>query len=699
MLSSLKTNDINQSVRTLKGVAEQRGQLLENMGIVSIYDLLTNFPRRYLDRTRIAKIVNLEIGKEVTAIGHVIAFRTYLGRKPRFVMVLRDESGDLKCIWFQGAHYMKNAFKIGELIAVHGKVKFYNGIQMSHPDYDRMTESQPGLNTRKIIPLYHSTSELDKGGLDSRAMRRYIWAALQDFSASIGENLPEQLINKLKLLGKRAAINSIHFPDSEEQLHAAIRRLKFEELFYLELMIALRKSKIKNFTNGIKFRSIGEKTRLLLANLPFELTEAQKKAIREIWEDMNIAKPMNRLLQGDVGSGKTIVAVSALLIAVENGYQAAFMAPTEILAEQHYLTLKHFLAKLDVSVELVIGGQKKTEREQISAKIGSGETDIIIGTHALFQEKIEFKKLGFIVIDEQHRFGVMQRAKLKLKGTSPDVLVMTATPIPRTLALTVYGDLDVTLMDQKPGDRKPVKTTWRYQNKKDEIYKFVREQVEAGSQAYIIFPLVEESEKMDLQAATENYEELRYGIFHGINIALLHGRMKSDEKDKIMSAFKNGEYKILVATTVIEVGVDVANASIMVVEHAERFGLTQLHQLRGRVGRGSEQSYCILVAYKPVNQLARKRLQTLVETSDGFEIAEADLQLRGPGEFFGIRQHGLPKLKIANLIEDYHILEAARKEAFSLIKEDSRLAQSKNQMVKIFFTRFYEENFKLSKVA
>ena len=532
MLSSLKTNDINQSVRTLKGVAEQRGQLLENMGIVSIYDLLTNFPRRYLDRTRIAKIVNLEIGKEVTAIGHVIAFRTYLGRKPRFVMVLRDESGDLKCIWFQGAHYMKNAFKIGELIAVHGKVKFYNGIQMSHPDYDRMTESQPGLNTRKIIPLYHSTSELDKGGLDSRAMRRYIWAALQDFSASIGENLPEQLINKLKLLGKRAAINSIHFPDSEEQLHAAIRRLKFEELFYLELMIALRKSKIKNFTNGIKFRSIGEKTRLLLANLPFELTEAQKKAIREIWEDMNIAKPMNRLLQGDVGSGKTIVAVSALLIAVENGYQAAFMAPTEILAEQHYLTLKHFLAKLDVSVELVIGGQKKTEREQISAKIGSGETDIIIGTHALFQEKIEFKKLGFIVIDEQHRFGVMQRAKLKLKGTSPDVLVMTATPIPRTLALTVYGDLDVTLMDQKPGDRKPVKTTWRYQNKKDEIYKFVREQVEAGSQAYIIFPLVEESEKMDLQAATENYEELRYGIFHGINIALLHGRMKAMKKIK-----------------------------------------------------------------------------------------------------------------------------------------------------------------------
>lgn len=698
MTSSQQTSDISQSVRVLKGVATQRGDLLETSGIVSIYDLLTHFPRRYLDRTRIAKIADLEIGKEVTAIGNVIAFRTHMGRKPRFVMVLRDDSGELKCIWFQGAFYMKNAFKMGELLAVHGKVKFYNGIQMSHPDFDRLTESQPGLNTRKIIPLYPSSSELDKAGLDSRAKRRFIWQALQEFSANVSENLPERLVDKYKLLGKRAAINSIHFPDSEEQLHAAIRRLKFEELFYLELMVALRKSKIK-IVDGIKFQSIGEKTKSLISSLPFELTEAQKKVAREIWADMNDKKPMNRLLQGDVGSGKTIVALTAMLIAVENDYQAAIMAPTEILAEQHFLTLKQFLSDLDITVELVIGGQKKTEREQISARITSGAANIIVGTHTLFQEKVAFKQLGFVVVDEQHRFGVMQRAKLRLKGFNPDVLVMTATPIPRTLALTVYGDLDVSIMNQKPEDRIPVKTTWRYQSKKEEIYKFVREQVDSGRQAYIIFPLVEESEKMDLQAATENYDKLRFGIFHGLNIALLHGRMKAEEKEKIMASFKEGYYRVLVATTVIEVGVDVANASIMVVEHAERFGLTQLHQLRGRVGRGKDQSFCIFVAYRPVSQLARKRLQTLTETTDGFKIAEADLKIRGPGEFFGVRQHGLPKLKIANLIEDYFILEAARDEAFSLINEDPELTAHKNKMVRIFFSQFYEDSFKLSKVA
>ena len=699
MSSSHHNNGITQTVRALKGVGELRGELLENFGIVTLYDLLTHFPRRYLDRTRIAKIADIEIGKDVTAIGQVIAFRAYQGRYQRFVLVIRDESGELKCIWFRGAHYLKNTFKMGEWLAVHGKVKFYKGMQMSHPDYDRLTESKQGLNTRKIIPLYRSTAELDTAGLDSRAMRRLMWKALEENSASIEENLPERLIKKYKLLSRRAAIDKIHFPDSEDQLNAAIRRLKFEELFYLELMIGLRKLKVKNLTKGIQFESIGEKTRALLANLPFELTDAQKKVIKEIWQDMNSARPMNRLLHGDVGSGKTIVSIAVMLIAVENGYQSALMAPTEILAEQHYLSLKQFLADFGISIELVIGGQKKSEREKITKKIASGEANIIIGTHALFQEKIKFEKLGLIIVDEQHKFGVMQRAKLRRKGINPDVLVMTATPIPRTLALTVYGDLDVSLLDQKPGNRIPIKSVIRYQDKREEIYRYVREQVDLGRQAYIIFPLVEESEKMDLQAATESYETLKYGVYHGLSIALLHGRMKGDEKDKIMSSFKSGYYKILIATTVVEVGVDVANASIMVIEHAERFGLTQLHQLRGRIGRGSEQSYCIFIAHKPLNQLARKRLQTLERTTDGFEIAEVDLKLRGPGEFFGIRQHGMPKLKIADLSEDYNILEIARKEAFSLLQEDSTLNTPKNQMVRLFFDQYYEDSFRLSKVA
>jgi len=703
MASEDKSKTLLHSVQYLKGIGDKRAELLRKIGIVSVYDLLTFFPRKYLDRKRIDRIANLRLGVEVTAIGQVTSFRTIPGRKSRFILILRDESAELKCVWFHGAFYMKNVFEVGEWLAVHGKVKFYNGLQIVHPEYDRLSDSEDYSSSqniqRQVIPLYQSNKELSEAGLDSRGFRRLIWRLLLDFSSNIEENLPENLLKQYKLLGQRAALNMVHFPDSDEQLQAAIRRLKFEELFYLELMMALRRNARLQTQKGISFVNVGDRTKMLLANLPFQLTQAQKNVLNEIWKDMQSSTLMNRLLQGDVGSGKTIVALTAMLIAVENGFQTAIMAPTEILAEQHFLTFNHLLSNLDISVVLLVGAQKKNEREKIVTEIASGETKIVVGTHALIQEAIEFKKLGLVVIDEQHRFGVMQRANLRFKGQNPDVLVMTATPIPRTLSLTIYGDLDVSILDEKPEDRKPIQTVWRYDKKRSEVYQFVRQEIKEGKQAYVVFPLVEESEKMDLHAATESYEKLRSTVFDGLSVGLLHGRMKSDEKDRVMKCFKTGMVKILVSTTVIEVGVDVPNATVMVVEEAQRFGLTQLHQLRGRVGRGSEKSYCLLIATPPLNQIARERLQTMAKTSDGFEISEVDLKIRGPGEFFGTRQHGLPKLKIADIIEDFNILTSARKEAFELVEKDPNLTTVKSKRVRDFFVQHYKDRFKLSKVA
>ncbi len=701
MATAVLGKTLNLPVQSIKGIGEKRAELLEKAGIRNIHDLLTHFPRRYIDRSQIAKIENLRLGREVTAIGQVVSFRIFRGRKVRFVLILRDDTGELKCTWFHGAYYLRNAFTVGEWLAVHGKVRFFNGLQMAHPEYDRLSDSRDHrkLNTGKIIPLYASTAELGEAGLDSRGFRRLIWQTLTDFSSAIEENLPEFLLNKYRLIGRRAAINRIHFPESAEQLQAAVRRLKFEELFFLQLMLALRRAHRKRREKGISFTRVGERTRELIERLPFAFTEAQKKVLREIWQDMQSELPMNRLLQGDVGSGKTIVALTAMLIAVENGYQVALMAPTEILAEQHYLNFRHYLGELGISVALLVGGLPRREREEIVARIKRGEIQMVIGTHALIQEDVRFRRLGLVVVDEQHRFGVLQRASLRFKGQNPDVLVMTATPIPRTLALTVYGDLDVSVLDEKPEDRRPVKTVWRYESKRGEIYRFVRSEVEKGRQAYIVFPLIEESEKLDLQAATESYNKLKSTVFDGLSVALLHGRMKGEEKDSIMTAFKKGEYQILVSTTVIEVGIDVPNATVMVIEHAERFGLSQLHQLRGRVGRGSEQSYCILIAHPPVGQPARKRLEALVRSADGFVIAEMDLKLRGPGEFFGVKQHGLPRLKIANIIEDYAILEKAREEAFKMVAQDPKLLSAKHRMVREFFIQYYHDRFQLSEVA
>ncbi len=687
----------------LPGVGQKRKEQLAGVEIQTISDLLYYFPRRYLDRSQITPIAKVNPNTETTVIGRIESCGIKRGRKTRFIIYLFDGTGYIQCVWFNQVQLWERIFKAGETIAFHGKVAYYGGLQMVHPDFDKLSdeESLPDqvLNTSAIIALYPSSEALGRVGLDSRGFRRLMKEALKSYGDLIPESLTPSIIGQYQLVPLTTALHQIHFPTSAESLAQAQQRLKFNELFFLELMLAFRKRYMALRTRGIEFKVVGEKTRNLVENLPFQLTEAQKRVLREIRADMKRENPMYRLVQGDVGSGKTIVALISMLIAVENGYQAALMAPTEILAEQHYFTISQLLEGLQVKTALVVGAQNAQERQQLTAGLRSGEIDIIVGTHALIQAGIEFHKLGLVIIDEQHRFGVVQRVMLREKGFNPDVIVMTATPIPRTLSLTLFGDLDVSIIDELPAGRMAIKTVWRYEEKRAEIYQFVKTQVQAGHQAYIVFPLVEESEKSDLRAATESYEKLCAETFRDLKVALLHGRLKSAEKESIMRRFKAGDLQILVTTTVIEVGVDVPQATIMVIEHAERFGLTQLHQLRGRVGRGAEQSFCILIAVPPLTAEAQKRLNTMIRTNDGFQIAEVDLEIRGPGEFFGTRQHGLPELRLANLLEDKQLLLDARKAAFELIARDPQLLSDEARAVREHFIENYRSKFDLVKIG
>ena len=683
-------------IRQLRSLGDVRGHQLEKIGIKTIADFLFNFPRRYLDRSTIVKCRDLREGTEATIVGKIIAGKLMTaGRRSRYELTLADGTGFLKCVWFNRVQLWPKVFSNGENVAFHGKVSHYDGYSMVHPDFDKLgQEGEPRfLHTGVIIPLYRSSEALGKAGLDSRGIRRIMRIAVDDYADLLLDPLPKNLVDKHKLSSLSLAIAQVHFPENENALQAGRTRLKFDELFFLELYIAYRKISLAESHRGIAFSLVGEKTWELVEKLPFKLTEAQRLVLREIRNDMKSPQPMHRLVQGDVGSGKTIVGLIAMLMAVENGYQAALMAPTEILAEQHYLTSHQFLEQLGVKVVFLIGGQRKSVREAVLKDIASGEAGIVIGTHAVIQTSVEFKNLGLVVVDEQHRFGVLQRAALREKGTQqPDVLVMTATPIPRTLSMTVYGDLDVSTIDELPTGRQPITTAWRPSIKRKEIYQFIYNEILKDAQAYIVFPLVEETEKMDLAAAKESYENLCNSVFKNIKTALLHGRMKSAEKETVMAGFKAGEYKVLISTTVIEVGVDVPNATIMVIEHADRFGLSQLHQLRGRVGRGTKKSYCILVADEPANPETRQRLQTMVTTTDGFRIAEVDLQLRGPGQFFGTRQHGLPELKIADILTDKKILISAREEAFSLAREDSKLQKQQYAAIrKHLLTHFRDQ--------
>jgi len=683
-------NPLTSPVQYLKGIGPHKAYALSQVGVETVEDLIYYLPRKYLDRSSFTPMNQLKINAPATVIGQVEALGIVKGRKLTFRVILKDDTGFLTLVWFANQRFMHKVFKPGDTVIVSGEVRFYNGLEMAHPEYEIVSGNGENLiHTGRVIPLYPSTANLKKVFMDSRGFRRVLKPALERVIELIPENLPEKIVKELELMPLKEALPNIHFPQSLEAAEKAHQRLAFDELFYLELMLALRKRNLQKPELGITFKRPGELVRSLLAKLHFELTESQKKVLREIVADMTSSKPLSRLLQGDVGSGKTIVALVAVLIAVESGYQAAFMAPTEILAEQHHLNFYKLMDQLGVKVALLTSSVAKAEKEEILEEIAEGKIDLVVGTQALIQEKVKFKRLGFCVVDEQHRFGVMQRALLKQKGEVPDVLIMTATPIPRTLALTVYGDLDVSVIDQMPPGRKPVETILKREKDLPEVYRFLEKEITEKRQVYIVYPLIEETEKSDLKAATEGYEKLRSEIFPQRRLALIHGRVERRQREEIMNRFRQGDFDILVSTTVIEVGLDIPNATLMVVEHAERFGLSQLHQLRGRVGRGAEQSYCFLIAQWPLSEEAKIRLQAMITTTDGFKIAETDLQLRGPGEFFGTKQHGLPELKVADLTRDMKTLLMARQKAFSLVEEDPDLFHPENSVIAENFNKKY----------
>jgi ATP-dependent DNA helicase RecG len=673
-------------VQYCKGIGPRRAELLGKLGITTVDDALLYLPWRYEDRGNLKKISRLAFGTYETVSGEVASAEVVQTRRQRvkvFELVITDGTGFLVGSWFNQP-FMKKTFKTGQKVILSGVVKAnpYKGgrPQMDNPDYEILDEDDSEgllIHTGRTVPIYRATA-----GLSVRAIRTMMKTVIDSCGGSMPEVLPEEVRKKYAFVPLAQAVSEVHFPAAETDLgllnrgmSAAHRRLSFEELFILELGLVLRKQGVTTEKKGISFKEPSRLEAVLRKSLPFALTGAQERVIAEIKRDMAAEKPMNRLVQGDVGCGKTVVAVIACLMAVENGYQAAVMAPTEILAEQHFRNIGAMAEPLGVPVRLLSGGLRKKDKETVLAEAASGSAQIVIGTHALIEEDVRFYRLGLAIIDEQHRFGVVQRSTLKSKGYEPDVLVMTATPIPRTLALTVYGDLDVSVIDEMPPGRTPVATKLYFESRRQEAYRLIEAELRKGRQAYVVYPLVEETEKSDLKAATEMAAHLQKDVFPGWKVGLLHGRMKPKEKDAVMSAFKAGETHILVSTTVIEVGVDVPNASVMAIEHPERFGLAQLHQLRGRVGRGAYQSYCILMGPKMFMEETRERLTAFARTTDGFQIAEEDLRLRGPGEFFGTRQSGLPDLRAANILRDADLLARAREEAFSLISADPGLSR------------------------
>jgi len=662
--------DLNTSIKYIKGVGEKRAEALSTAGIDTVNDLLHYYPRRYLDRTTVKSIRDVKKGDQATMVGTVEVCGERQARKRKlFQAVLSDGTGMITLVWFNGVKYIKNAIQKGDRLAIHGKVEFYNGFQIVHPDFDKLDSDADPINTGTIIPLYPLSAELKKVRIDHRIFRRII-KNIKDLFSVIEDHFEESIINEEKLISLQTALQHIHFPESRENLHAAIYRLKFDEHFFLQLLMALRKNSYEKVGTNALTKS-GPQVQQIEDGLGFELTGAQKNVIQEILEDIALPKAMNRLLQGDVGSGKTIVAIIVAATAVVNGVQVAVMAPTEILAHQHYKSFKKLLNKVHISCALLVGRQKAAERKQILTAINGGKIDIVVGTHALIQKDVEFKNLGFVVVDEQHRFGVVQRGNLLQKGLHPHLLAMTATPIPRTMAITYHGDMDLSIIDEMPKNRKPVITKIVKEDRLQNVYNFIREEVEAGRQCMVVYPLVEETEKSDLAAASEGYESLQ-DIFKGINIGLIHGRLKKNEKDAIMESYANNELNILVSTTVIEVGIDISNASVMLIEHAERFGLTQLHQLRGRIGRGSAKSYCILVE-RNIRDISRKRLAIMEKINDGFVIADEDLKMRGPGKFFSTEQSGFFKHKIADMVTDGPIIRQAREIAQNIAKADTKL--------------------------
>lgn len=687
-------------IQYIKGIGPKRVSVLNKNGIESDWDLLEFFPRKYLDRSNIVPISEVSDNVEATVIGKIENFGIKRGRKPIFYLIISDGKALLEAVWFNYINQYKNIFKVGEWISLSGKISFYRGYQMVHPDYDKLGDGdlEGMLNTGKIISVYPGNEAFKKVGLTSYSFRKIFHSLFNNYLPEIPENLPETICNKYKFIKRKVSYYNIHFPESSKLLKNSILRFKYEEFFFVQLMLILQKERRLNAEPGLSFKMKSKLLQDLYERLPFQMTDAQKRVMKEIRSDMKRPHPMNRLLQGDVGSGKTLIALMAMLIAIDNGYQTALMVPTEVLADQHYFNVSKLLKSTNISVLLLTGNTSASQRKLIKSRLDSKEPLIIIGTHALIQENMQYSTLGLIIIDEQHRFGVMQRASLVDKGMQTDTLVMTATPIPRTLALTVYGNLEVSILDEMPPDRPHTQTIWRFEEKTADINRFVKEKVDKGEQVFIVYPLVEESEKMDIKAATESFDMYKNNEFKKYRTALLHGRLASDQKESIMRGFSDGNIDILFSTSVIEVGVDVPNATIMIIEHAERFGLSQLHQLRGRVGRGRYKSYCILKTPVKISETAQKRLQMLVKTNDGFQIAEEDLRLRGWGDFFGTHQHGVNYFKIANPVLDNDILQNARRDAIEIIKDDPQLRKEENQLLRNYFVANFSDKFNLIKI-
>ena len=692
------TTNLQTPIDYLKGVGPNRADLLrKELGIHTYQDLINLFPNRYIDRTQYYKINQLQQSNaDVQVVGKIVAFKEVAQKQgKRLVATFQDDTGVMELVWFRGQKWIREHLKLNTNYVAFGRANWFGGkFNMAHPEMELMEEHEKNLRSA-MQPVYPSTEKLSNKGITNRVISKIIQELFIETGGRFTETLSETLLSELKLINKSKALFNVHFPKSQELLVRAKFRLKFEELFYIQLQLIIKNLIHKSKIKGVPFEHVGHYFTTFFNNhLPFELTNAQKRVLKEIRADLGSNAQMNRLLQGDVGSGKTIVAFMSILMALDNGFQACLMAPTEILSVQHYNGLLEYCNKLNINIKILTGSSTTSERKKIHAALENGDLQLLIGTHALLEDKVKFKNLGLAIIDEQHRFGVAQRSKLWQKGPPqssqketggaipPHILVMTATPIPRTLAMSVYGDLDISVIDELPAGRKPIKTVHRYDKNRLNVFKFIKDEIAKGRQIYIVYPLIQESEALDYKDLMDGYESISRDFpMPDYQISIVHGKMKPADKDFEMQRFIKGETQIMVATTVIEVGVNVPNASVMIIESAERFGLSQLHQLRGRVGRGAEQSYCILMTGHKLSNDSKTRLETMVKTSDGFEIAEVDLRLRGPGDIMGTQQSGVLNLKIADIIKDKDILQSARFYAKKLLKEDPTLSDTGNKVI------------------
>ncbi|WP_405604458.1 ATP-dependent DNA helicase RecG [Polaribacter sp. Asnod1-A03] len=680
--------NLNYPITYIKGISVQRAALMyTELGIKTCNDLLNFFPFRYIDKTAFYAIKDLQANtSEVQIVGKVTRVKSVAQKRgSRLVATFQDPTGTMELVWFKGQKWIKDSLKINEPYVVYGKLNHYNGnFSIPHPEMELVKDYKKKLQT-KMQPVYPSTEKLLNSGVSNKLMRGYVQNLLQQFFEVIEESLSQEIIDNFKLMSKRQSLLNAHFPKSQENLAKAQNRLKFEELFFIQLQLLRKKLINKTKIKGFVFENVSDYFNDFYRNhLPFDLTNAQKRVLKEIRKDVASGEHMNRLLQGDVGSGKTIVALLTMLLAIDNGFQATIMAPTEILATQHYHAISEMVKDMNINVDLLTGSVKTKKRREIHANLEDGTLHVLIGTHALLEDKVQFSNLGIAIIDEQHRFGVAQRAKLWSKNTlPPHILVMTATPIPRTLAMSVYGDLDISVIDELPPGRKEVKTVHRFDSNRLSVFKFMKDEIDKGRQVYIVYPLIQESEAMDYKDLMDGYESVsREFPSPKYQISIVHGQMKPADKEYEMQRFVKGETQIMVATTVIEVGVNVPNASVMIIESSERFGLSQLHQLRGRVGRGADQSYCILLSSYKLSEEGKTRLKTMVDTTDGFKIAEVDLKLRGPGNLMGTQQSGVLNLKIADVVKDSKILVAARNTAIDVLQEDGNLSKPENVVIK-----------------